>query len=96
MKNKPKLLSPKLLIELGFKHNKPFFKNHNMPYYVKNSICLWYNAPIQLGMESSYMIGYAEMRGGKYYSVSFKWINTLKELTKIYEAITDKKIKQQI
>ena len=96
MKNKPKLLYPTLLTELGFKHNKSLFENHNMPYYVKNSICLWYNTPIQLGMESSYLIGYAEMRAGKYYAVSFRWITKLKELTKIYEAITDKNIKQQI
>lgn len=91
-------LSPKLLTDLDFKHieSTTTFDNIGMPYYVKNSILLFYNTPIQLGMENSFMVGYGEMRQGKCYAVSFRWIKTLEDLTPIYESITNILITEKI
>jgi len=63
-----------------------------MHYWVKNSICLFYNTPINTVWQDSFNIGYAEMRQGRYVAVAFRWIDSVEELTQIYESITRKKI----
>ena len=67
-----------------------------MSYWVKSGICLFYNIPVLIGDQNYFYIGYAEMRQGKYIAVGFRWINTLEELTNIYESIIKKKIEDQI
>ena len=37
-------------------------------------------------------IGYAEMRQSKYVAVAFRWIDSLEELTQIYESIIQSSI----
>lgn len=94
MKKPPEmLLLPGLLIDLGFRHNNTLkdikcFECREMPYYVKNGVILWYNTPIQDGNENAYLVGYGEMRCGKYHAVSIRWIYTLEELKPIYEIFT--------
>jgi len=81
-------LTPKILQKLGFHDNGncefEFFQNMN--YWVKNRVCLFYNRPFK--KEDSFYVGYGNMRDGKYIAVGFKWIDSLEELTEIYEAIT--------
>jgi hypothetical protein len=86
-------LTTDILKELGFKDNGQckFELFESMGYWVKNSICLFYNVPIS-NYQDSFYIGYAEMRQGKYVAVAFRWIDSLEELTSIYESITQKLI----
>lgn len=82
------MLTQELLLESGFKSNeKSPFEFLRMPYYVKKGICLFYNTPVQIGEENTFLVGYAEMRGGKYHATTFRWIRTLDELERIYDAV---------
>ena len=92
------LLTTAILDELGFKDNgqSKFELFEGMSYWVKNSICLFYNTPINKGYQDSFYIGYAEMRQGKYVAVAFRWIDSVEELTQIYESITRKLITEPI
>ena len=88
------LLTTGVLQELNFKDigQSEFELFENMSYWVKNSICLFYNTPINTDWQDSFLVGYAEMRQGKYVAVAFRWIDSIEELTQIYESITRKKI----
>lgn len=92
------LLTTAILNELGFKDNgqSKFELFEGMSYWVKNSICLFYNTPINKDYQDSFYIGYAEMRQGKYVAVAFRWIDSVEELTQIYESITRKLITEPI
>jgi len=92
------LLTTAILDELGFKDNgqSKFELFEGMSYWVKNSVCLFYNTPISKDHQDSFYIGYAEMRQGKYVAVAFRWIDSVEELTQIYEAIIGKKIDEPI
>jgi hypothetical protein len=92
------LLTTGILEELNFKDNgKCKFEGfENMNYWVKNGICLFYNTPISTDYQDHFYIGYAEMRQGKYVAVAFKWIDSLEELTQIYEGIVPYKIEAPI
>lgn len=93
---KSTLLTVKILEELNFRDNKEIvFENIKMPYWVKAGVCLFYNTPIKTDHQDSFYIGYGEMREGKYYAVAFRWINSLEELTRIYEAIVLKSISEK-
>ncbi len=59
----------------------------NMNYWVHNGVCLFYNTPIQEGLECNFLVGYANMKMGKYYAVNFRGINNLEQLKPIYEAL---------
>ncbi len=91
------LLTVEILRELEFENrecNFEFFKD--MAYWVKNGICLFYN-PLEISsIDNKFYIGYAEMRQGKYVAVAFRWIDSLEELTEIYESIKQKKITDSI
>ena len=91
------LLSHSFLSSMGFKlvMNSPF-ENLNRPYYVKNGIILIFNAPITEDNESDFLVGSAEMRCGKYFAVTFRWIKKQKEIIKIYKAITGSKLKKKL
>jgi len=92
------LLTTGVLQELGFKDNgqSKFELFEGMSYWVKNSICLFYNTPISKDHQDSFLVGYAEMRQGKYVAVGFRWIDSVEELTQIYESITRKLITELI
>ena len=92
------LLTTGVLQELNFKDigQSEFELFENMSYWVKNSICLFYNTPINTDWQDSFLVGYAEMRQGKYVAVAFRWIDSVEELTQIYESITRKKIDEPI
>lgn len=92
------LLTTGVLQELNFKDigQSEFELFENMSYWVKNSICLFYNTPINTDWQDSFLVGYAEMRQGKYVAVAFRWIDSIEELTQIYESITRKKIDEPI
>ena len=93
--NKNKILiTPEILTELGFTNRgKSVFKQYKkMNYWVKNKVCLFYNTPVSEFYQESYYIGYAELNQGKYYAVGIRWIDSVEELTKIYECLTNKSI----
>lgn len=91
-------LTVDILKELQFKDRGKceFAGFENMSYWVKSGICLFYNTPIVTDYQESFYIGYAEMRQSKYVAVAFKWIDSLEELTEIYEAIVATKIEISI
>jgi len=92
------LLTTGELERLGFKNKGKceFELFENMHYWVKNSICLFYNTPVSEDYQDSFYIGFAEMRQSKYVAVAFKWINTVEALTQIYEAIRGCKIEAEL
>lgn len=88
------ILTVNILIEKGFEDIgkckfKPF---ENMSYWVKNGICLFYNTPISKDYQEKFYVGYVDMRQGEYFVVAFRWIDSLEDLTNIYESITQKSI----
>lgn len=87
-------ITTRKLEALKFKDNGKcnFTLFERMNYWVRNGVCLFYNTPIQLGCESDFYIGYVEMRQGKYVAVGFRWIKTMEDVVKTYEAITGKSI----
>jgi len=91
-------LTTSILNELGFNDNgqSKFELFEGMSYWVKSGVCLFYNTPVNEDFQDSFYIGYAEMRQGKYVAVAFRWINSLEELTQIYEGITRKLITEPI
>ena len=92
------LLTTDILKELDFKDNgrSKFELFTNMNYWVKDCVCLFYNTPVYPDNQDSFYIGYAEMRQGKYIAVAFRWIDSLEELTEMYESIKQKKITDPI
>lgn len=90
METTKEILNPRVLERLGFKDNgqSKFETFENMSYWVKNGICLFYNTPINTDWQDSFLVGYAEMRQGAYVAVAFRWIDSVEELTQIYESIT--------
>lgn len=92
------ILSTDILKELEFKDNGKcdFQLFENMNYWVKNNISLFYNTPIKTDYQEHFYIGYAEQRQSKYVAVAFRWIDSVEELTEIYESITQKKIEDKI
>lgn len=91
-------LTPKELKLLGFsdKGKCPFPNFTNMNYWVKNGICLFYNTPEPEDYQAKYYIGYAEQRCSNYVAVAFRWIDTVEELTTLYETLTQVKITDKI
>ena len=89
--SKNTLLSADFLISKGFKlvEESPF-ENFNMPYYVKEGLILLFNTPVTEWNESDFLVGSAEMRCGKYYAVSFRWIKEQKDIIEIYKAVKGK------
>ena len=92
------LLTTDVLQELGFKDvgESEFELFKHMHYWVKNGLCLFYSTPINTDWQDSFLVGYAEMRQGKYVAVAFRWIDSVEDLTQIYEGITRKKIDEPI
>lgn len=88
------ILTADILKEIGFKDlgqcKFRFFEDMN--YWVKNQICLFYNTPISTDYQDSFYIGFAEMRQCECIAIAFRWIDSLEELTNIYESITNKAI----
>lgn len=90
-------LSFELLEKLYFnKRDHGFEDLIDMHHFVKKGVFLFYNTPVQLGSEDSFMIGYGEMRRGKYHIVTFRWIHNLGELTDVYESVTGSKVENPI
>jgi hypothetical protein len=85
-------LSHELLTELGFVQHKatPFEGYELMSYFVKEGVVLFYNPGRTEYELSDYLIGYAQMRQGKYLAVDFQWIKTADRVIQIYEAIHQK------
>lgn len=86
-------ITNKLLDKLDFGQlQSSSFENISLRYRVKNAICLFTN---EREYEDSYLIGHASMHSGKYYLSTFRWIDNFGELKRIYEAITNKPIKDE-
>lgn len=64
------------------------FEELEMPYWVNDGVILFYNTGEF--NENDFLIGYAEMRRGKYYFVTFRWIRTEYELKTIFKAVRGK------
>lgn len=90
MDNQIVYLSSKLLQEKGFTRvsKKSIFRDIGQPYFAKNKVVLFYNTPVTKWNSSSFYIGYADMRNGKYHAVQIRWIYKLSELEEIYKALT--------
>lgn len=83
-------LTKEVLNQLGFVLNdKSPFENYNLPYYVYDSVCLFYNDSPPY---NTYLIGYGEQRFGKYYATTFRWINNVHDLREIYKAIKGREL----
>lgn len=79
------------LPQLGFSHNKKRrFESYPLhPYWAKEGVVLLYNE----GQEDyKYLIGFAEMRMGKYYAVGIRWSDRIEELADLYQAFTGKEL----
>jgi hypothetical protein len=85
------VLNAAFLVANGFKliEESPF-DNYTLPYYVRESVMLFFNTPVTEWNENSFLIGYGEMKMGKYYAVTFKWIKSPSELITIFNAISGK------
>lgn len=77
---------------LGFRKveakDSPFQYFQDMPYYVKDSVILFFNEGDY--NENSFLLGYGEMRQGVYFAVSIRWISTLGELHEGYTFLSRK------
>jgi hypothetical protein len=71
---KPIPLSKDILLRLGFEklERKDVFENIILPYWVKNSVLLFYNEGEH--NKGSYLLGFGEMRAGKYMAATIRWI----------------------
>ena len=87
---KPIPLTEEWLIKFGFKkHKGNVFENIILPYWVKNSVLMFFN----IGQEEySWKIGLGEMHAGKYIAVTFRWINEVHTLQNIYRILTGKEL----
>lgn len=87
------LLSADFLVSKGFKliESRPF-ENLDMPYYVKQGVLLFFNTPVTEWNKSDFLVASAEMRCGKYYAVTFRWIKYQKDIDCIYKAVTGKNL----
>lgn len=84
-------LTEENLIKLGFKKcGKSPFENLELDYWAKDAVLLFYNSSPPY---NTYKAGYGEMRWGKYYAVTFRWINKVYQAKEIYEAITGEELK---
>lgn len=87
------LLSAAFLQSNGFKLVKKSespFENFNMEYFVKEGVILFFNTPVTEWNENDFLVGYAEMRRGKYCAVAFRWIREQKDLIGIFKAVRGK------
>lgn len=87
------LLSAAFLQSRGFKlleENESPFENFKMDYFVKEGVILFFNTPVTEWNENDFLVGYAEMRCGKYYAVAFRWIKEQKDLIEIFKAVKGK------
>lgn len=84
MKKKTKL-TPQIIQDKGFNLiEKRIFENIDIPYYVNNSLCLFFNEPYKHG--DSFLVGIGDQKMDKYYAVTFRWIDTVEQLDQIIEA----------
>jgi len=85
------LLSDFFLISKGFKLvEESQFENLNMSYYVKEGVILLFNNPVTEYNKNDFLVGSAEMRCGKYYAVTFRWIKEQKDIIEIFKAVKGK------
>jgi hypothetical protein len=66
------------------------FEDIPLPYYVRNSVILFFNPPLG-EYNTSFLLGYGEMRQGKYKAVTFRWTDKKETIVNIFEAITGEK-----
>ena len=92
--SKDKKITTEYLSENGFRQNPATFEDLMMPYYVKEGVCLFYNDSRLPNEEHNYLIGYAEMRMGKYYATTFRWISDQEQFETIFLAIQGRNLKE--
>lgn len=86
-------ISEQYLSDIGFKRKEAFFERINMPYYVKNGFCMFFNPESLDHKYGYYKMGFAESYfNGKYAVVTFDWTNNRERLRTVYEAILNKKL----
>lgn len=69
------------------------FEDIQMPYWVNDGVILFYNTGEF--NENDFLIGYGEMRCGKYHCITFRWIRTERELKNIFSAVRGKELTEQ-
>ena len=77
---------------LKFKFKNVGIWEEFMPYYVKDGVLLFFNEHRTEYELSDYLSGYGEMRQGKYYCTTFKWINSVHQLQNLYFALTGEEL----
>ena len=80
-----------MLDKLGFREipiEENPFKYLQMPYFVKDSVLLFYNEG-EIN-KNDFLLGYGEMREGVYHAVGIKWIHTVGELQDFYQVVKGK------
>lgn len=86
-------LSKAVLESLGFTHrgkDECEFVNINMPYWVKNSVCLFYNE--QGGEPTHYLLGFGFMHKGQYFAADIRWLTSFQDVCGAYKALTGKEM----
>lgn len=85
-------LTKKEIEKLGFRlvqaKDSPFQYFHNMPYYVKDAVILFFNNDCEDG--GGFLLAYGEMREGVYFAVKIRWISTVGELHEGYTFLSRK------
>jgi hypothetical protein len=81
-------ISTQFLINSGFKliQDTTIFECLTMPYYTRNGVILFFNESDW----TNFLVGYGEMRCGKYHVVTFRWIKTEEEVRNFYTLLTNK------
>ena len=87
---KPIPITEGRLKDFGFEKKPPLFESYPLhPYWVKDGVCLFFN---ESDSRDIYLLGYAEMRIGKYYATANKWTQSLHVLQNYYFAHTEKEL----
>ena len=77
------------LLRFGFTKCESGFDNIDLPYWVKNGVCLFYN---ESPPENTYLIGQGFSYENLYYAARNRWIDSVHELMNIYFAITGEEL----
>ena len=82
-------LTPAWLLRNGFLLKEGIFENIVLPYYCRNSVCLFFNGSPP---ENTFLLGYGFVFDGKYYCATFQWIDTVEPLEVAYPILTGKNL----
>jgi len=81
MNAEPVELTEERLEKWDFKKMPPLFENISLPYWVKDSVCLFFN---ESPPENTYLTGYGFTHKGVYYAATQEWIKYAHEIQNFY------------